>query len=81
MPYMIQYLRQLNKTVNAIDERTQPAEEDASQVLVLVVVVVVILVVAVVVSTPCTSRVLTSDLPTCLCVCRTRWGAGTRSPP
>merc|ERR1719375_1524446 len=31
MPYMIQYLRQLNKTVNAIDERTQPKEEDASQ--------------------------------------------------
>jgi len=31
MPYMIQYLRQLNKTVNAIDERTQPKEEDESQ--------------------------------------------------
>ena len=30
MPYMIQYLRQLTTTVNAIDERTKPAEEDAA---------------------------------------------------
>ena len=29
MPYMIQYLRQLTTTVNAIDERTKPAEEEA----------------------------------------------------